>query len=377
MGKLKIKDKFNDYSLFVKIFGATIAIHWIIIILAYILLYMNKEVNVGFFEYFYTKFSHSGDTPHYLNIAENGYASEGEFANLIVFYPLYPLLMKILAFVVRDYFVSGIIISNVCLGISGYYLYMLTKKELGKEKAYDGWLIYVIYPFGMFTIMVFTESLFIMLVLMSLYYISENKWFAAGILGMFAALSRSQGIALLVPAVYEAVLYMVRNRKFTVKSLSVFFIPVGTFIYLLMNKVIQGDWLSFVAHEEAEPWYNTPKWISQNLAQHYDMALQYFSLSMIIYWLQIILYFAAIVALFYGIKKKISTALIAFGGAYIFLSYLHGWLISGPRYMMGCVTLYIIYAAVENKYVKQAIFVTCGLMSVFIALGFWQGQAIM
>lgn len=377
MGKLNIKDRFGNSSLFIKIFISTIAIHWVILVLGYVVFYMNGQADTGFFTYFYQKFSTGGDTPHYINIAKNGYAANGEFANLIVFYPLYPFLMKILSFVVRDYFISGVIISNVCLGISGYYLYRITEKELGRKKAYDGWIIYVLYPFGMFTILAFTESLFIMLVLMALYYISEKKWIVGGIIGMLAALSRSQGIALLVPAVYEAVVYMVKNRKFAVKSIAVFLTPVGTFIYLLINKIVQGDWMSFVKHEAAEPWYNTSHWISENLTQHYSMAINNFSLSMIIYWVQLILYFAALAALFYGIKKKISTSVIAFGGAYIFLSYLHGWLISGPRYMMGCVALYIIYAAIDNKYVKHIVFILFGITSVFIALGFWQGQAIM
>lgn len=377
MGKLKIREKFTDSALFIKIFTATIAIHWIIILLGYVLLSMGGEAQAGFFGQFYERFTASGDTPHYLNIAENGYASEGEYANLIVFYPLYPLLIKILALVVRNYFISGIIISNVCLGISGYYLYKLICRDFGRDRAYDGWLMYVIYPFGMFTVLVFTESLFLMLVLMSLYYMTEKKWLAAGILGMLASLSRSQGIALLVPAVYEAIVYMVQKKKFTARTLTVFFIPVGTLIYLLMNKVIQGDFFAFVAHEEAKPWYNTPNWISENLAQHYGMALSNFTLSMIIYWVQLLLYFVILGALFYGIKKKVRTSLIAFGGAYVFLSYLHGWLISGPRYMMGCVTMYVIYAAVDNKYVKQILLIACGLVTVFLARGFWRGEAIM
>ena len=92
---------------------------------------------------------------------------------------------------------------------------------------------------------------------------------------------------------------------------------------------------------------------------------------------QIVLYFVVIIALFYGLRKKISASLIAFGGAHLFISYLHGWLISGPRYVMGCVTMYIVFAVIPNKFVKSAILLACAALALFYTLGLWQGQAIM
>ena len=82
-------------------------------------------------------------------------------------------------------------------------------------------------------------------------------------------------------------------------------------------------------------------------------------------------------ALLYGLYRGISASVIAFGGAYIFLSYLHGWLISGPRYMMGCVTLYIVYASIKNRYIKGAVMVICAILTIFYTLASWQGHAIM
>ncbi len=375
--KNKIIDNQKEIYIFAKIFLATIAVHWFIMALCYILFDKNGESVSGFFADFYTVFGKCGDTPHYLNIAKNGYAATGETANQIVFYPLYPYLLKVFALVFRNYFVSGVILSNLCLGISGYLMYKLTEVELGVSKAIDGYLLYLVYPFSAFLVGVFTESLFMMLTILSLLCIKKEKWLAAGIVGMLAALSRSQGIALLVPAVYETVVCMIKQKKFNVKSLGVFFIPVGTFLYLLLNKVVQGDWFAFVAHQEAEPWYNKSNWIAANLSQHYGMAKAYFNLGLLIYWVQIVLYFVLLIGLFYGIKKKISTSIIAYGGAYIFLSFLHGWLISGPRYMMGCITMYIVYSSIDNKIIKNVILFGFAILSIFYTFCLWQGQAIM
>lgn len=366
----------NELKLFAKMFFGAIIVHWIIAIAGYLINNMGYD-NSNFFKVFYDAFSSRGDAPHYLNIAKYGYAASGDKANLIVFYPLYPLLIKIFSFVFQNYFFSGILISNICLGLSGYFMYKLINIEVGDKKAYDGYFIYLLYPFGVFMIGIFTESLFIMLVTLCLYSLKKERWCVAAVSGMFAALTRSQGIALLVPAVYEIIVHMVARKKFLFRPCVVCIIPGGTFIYLLINKIVQDDWFAFVKHQAAEPWYNTSHWISTNLAQHYDMSQNYFALGLIIYWIQIFLYFIALAALFYGIKKKISTSLIAFGGAYIFLSYLHGWLISGPRYVMGCVTLYIVYAATDNKILKTAIMMGFGILVIFYTMGLWQGQAIM
>ena len=365
--------------LYGKLFIVSIAVHWLIMFFGFYVFKQLSDPGVGFFSFFYEKFVVAGDTPHYINIAENGYTAFGDTANQIVFYPLYPFLMKIFGYIFGDLFISGVFVSNICLGVSAVYMYKLCDRELGESAAHDGFLIYLLYPLGAFLVAVYTESLFIMLALMCLYYARENKWIAVGITGMLAALSKSQGIALFVPAVYEAVLYMVRNRKFYFRTLGVLLVPCGTGIYLLINKIVQGDFMAFVAHQAAEPWYNVSHWISSNLSQHYDMAKDegYFYLVVIIYGAQIFLYFLGIAAMFYGLKKKVAPSIIAFGGAYIFLSYLHGWLISGPRYMMSCVSLYVVYAAIDNKILKQVIFIICGLLGVFCSLLMFRGEPIM
>lgn len=70
-------------------------------------------------------FSIASDTPHYLYLAENWYATTGDKANLLVFYPLYPLLIKIVHFFVRNYTFAGLLISYICFGVASCYLYDL------------------------------------------------------------------------------------------------------------------------------------------------------------------------------------------------------------------------------------------------------------
>lgn len=359
--------------------------------LSYWVLKETQGTDMGFFQFFYDRFSNSGDSVWYVKIAKEGYASSGEHANLIVFYPLYPFLMKIVTFITRNYFVSGVLISNVCFGVAVYFMYRLALLEMNQGEAKDSVLALLLYPFGVFLGGVFTESLFIMLMILGLYFIRKRNWLAAGIVGLLAALSRSQGIVLLVPAVYELCMETVRQyqtitdtqekkkllKRTLPQGLALLLIPFGTILYLLLNYFVQGDCFAFVAHQAAEPWYNVSHWISDNLAQHYNMALEYGSLGYIIYWVQIALYFIGVVAIFYGLYRKMRPSYMACAGAYIFLSYLHGWLISGPRYMLSCIPLYLVYGKVRNPYVKTAILCILSMLFFFYTLLFMQGQAIM
>lgn len=53
------------------------------------------------------------DSPHYIDIAKNGYVNEGEQRLLIVFFPLYPLLIRLTTFSFDYINLSALIVSNV------------------------------------------------------------------------------------------------------------------------------------------------------------------------------------------------------------------------------------------------------------------------
>jgi Gpi18-like mannosyltransferase len=81
------------------------------------------------------------DTGWYLGIAANGYSATaiailGNQANYN-FFPLYPLFMRLLGYVTRDNYLSGIIISNVALLVSCIFLYKLVELDEDRDTASD------------------------------------------------------------------------------------------------------------------------------------------------------------------------------------------------------------------------------------------------
>lgn len=379
----------KEWKVFGVIFLLAIASRWIMYYLGFQIMVMLDQTADSFTTFFYNRFSNCGDSGWYMKLSEEWYASSGEHVNLICFYPLYPLLMKIVNFVTGNSFASGLIISNICFGLASYVMYCVAKMDLKKEQARDSIVAFWLYPFGVFLGGIFTESLFVLLVVLCFYFIRKKKFLLVGIFGMLAAVSRSQGIVLLVPALYELAVCcgeLIREGKkegkvwwktLPTSGIFVFLIPCGTGLYLLLNYVILGDWTAFIEYQAAEPWYNTSHWISSNLEQHFNNAIAYGGLAYIIYWVQIALYFLAIVAIFYGLKKKMRPSYMGYAGAYLFVSFLHGWLISGPRYVMGCIPLYFIYGRIENKYVKMVILSIMSTLYFYYSFLFLQGQAIM
>ena len=155
------------------------------------------------------------------------------------------------------------------------------------------------------------------------------------------------------------------------------FMPLGFLLYLLLNLIKQGNCFSFMAHQSAPPWYQSIQWINANLTKDYGMAMEYRVLGYFIYWVQIVLFFIATGVLLYGIRKKVKSSIIVYGGIYTCFCYLSGWLISGARYMLGCVSLFIVYAAIDHRLVRRVILVFSTALCMLYTILFLQGQAIM
>ena len=327
----------------------------------------------GLYEYL----SGAGDVPHYVEIASGGYQSSGATANNIVFFPLMPMLMKLFHVIFRDYVIAGIFVSYVSFGVASCYFYKLLKLDYDDEKTAGGMLAMFMGVFGIFYISAHTESLFIMLIAMGLYYMRKNNLPAAGVAGFFAALSRTQGVLLFVPVVYEIVIRAVKEKRFDIKSLFAMLIPMGYLAYLVLNKAVTGEYFKFIEYQAAAPWYNEATWISNSIATSYDVGKNNFALSLIIYWPQIIAFFIAVAAIFAGLKNRVRISYLLFLGAYAGVTYFQSWMLSGGRYITACLPLYIVFAALDNKYIKNIILLTEGLTFMVIAVLWFRGYAIM
>lgn len=357
-------------------FFAVLALQWAVLFFGWLTL--NQTGGAGaFLSHFWQRFTQAGDSPHYLFIAQNGYVSQGEDAKWIVFYPLYPLCIRLMSFLTGgNPALAGLIVSQLCWGGCGAMALRLAGQWLPRSRA--AWAVgfLAVYPFSFFSMGVYTESLFLLLCLSCMRLALTKHWGWAGLLGGLAALCRTQGMVLLLP-VFWLWLRARQTGRQGAKSLGILLIPAGWFGYLCCNRLVFGDWFAFLEFQAAPPWYQTTRWIGDNLTQHWNLALEYPGLASFIYWPQILLYFAVLVLLAWGLVTGARTEWLIWGGAYLGMTYLAGWMISGPRYLFGCLPAFFLLARIRHTGLRAALCCLSGLALCAYAVLYLQGQAIM
>lgn len=357
-------------------FFAPLVVQWAALFFAWLTLNQSGGA-AAFLTHFWQRFTQAGDSPHYLFIAQNGYVPQGEDAKWIVFYPLYPLCIRLMSLLTGGNFaLAGILVSQLCWGGCGVAALSLAGRWLPRGQAIWAVAFLTVYPFSFFSMGVYTESLFILLCLCCMQLALTGRWGWAGLLGGMAALCRTQGMVLLLPVLWLWLRARQTERQ-GVKSLGLLLIPAGWGGYLLCNRLVFGDWFAFLEFQAAPPWYQTTKWIGQNLTQHWNMALEYPGLANFIYWPQVGLYFTVLVLLVWGLFAGVRTEWLIWGGAYLGMTYLAGWMISGPRYMFACLPAFFLMARIGRPWLRAALCVLSGMALCTYAVLYMQGQAIM
>lgn len=361
---------------YIAAFFAMLAVQWAVLFFAWLTLNQSGGAE-AFLAHLWQRFTQAGDSPHYLFIAQNGYLPQGEDAKWIVFYPLYPLCIRLVSlFTGGDFALAGLLVSQLCWGGCGVAALSLAGRWLPRVQAVWAVAFLAVYPFSFFSMGIYTESLFLLLCLCCMRMALTGHWGRAGLLGGLAALCRTQGMVLLLPVLWLWLRARQSGRQ-GLKSFGLLLIPAGWGGYLLCNRLMFGDWFAFLEFQAAPPWYQTTRWISENLARHWNLALQYPGLAGFIYWPQILLYFAVLGLLAWGLFAGVRTEWLIWGGAYLGMTYLAGWMISGPRYLFACLPAFFLMARIRVLWLRVALCVISGMALCAYAALYLQGQAIM
>lgn len=140
------------------------------------------------------------DTIWYSKIALEGYLSDVR----VVFPPLYPLLLRILTPLVGNNVVAtGLIVSSGAALVCFVLLYRLARDLEGAEHARRAVLFLAAFPTAFYLFAAYSEALFLALILGAFVCARRERWGWAGVLGGLAAMTRAQGIFLLLPFAVE------------------------------------------------------------------------------------------------------------------------------------------------------------------------------
>ena len=314
------------------------------------------------------------DGQHYVNIAQNGYGV-GEYT----FFPLYPLIIKLLGNVFGSSLFSlnliGQIISNIFFIISLIGFYKLIRLDLSEKVAKFSIVLLLLFPMSFYFAAVYTESLFFALLVWSFYLARRKKFLWASVIGAFLSFCRPIGIFIL-PAL--AVEWYMQNykakgilRKF---PLSITLSSGGLIAYMFyLNEKLSDPFAFFheqtlVGEHRSSHIILIPQIIYRYIFKILpSLNYSYFpSVFFTILEFSIgIIYLAAVLALF--LVTRLSYAVFAFL-AYITPTFL-GSFSSQPRYVLIIFPVYFILA----KYLiekKTWAFAFCLVSSILLVISF-------
>ena len=208
----------------------------------------------SFLSTFQSIWTGSTDANSYLGIAEQWYVTEGDARFHIVFFPFYPIIIKIFQLVFQNYFVSALIVSNLCAFGAALFLYELAALDMPSQKALRTVKYFFLLPAAVFFAAPMTESLFLLLSVACIYFIRKGRYLPACLLGGLASFTRSPGVLLLVIIFIEYVKDLMEQRKDKPKFWKMLFgrgicmaiVPLGLLGYLLINYLVTGNPFQFL-----------------------------------------------------------------------------------------------------------------------------------
>lgn len=200
------------------------------------------------------------DTGFYVSIAEEGYRYEGVELPSVAFFPLLPLLMRLLVPVVGDAVVAGILISNIALLAATIVLYRLVLDEWDATVAERSIWYLSIFPASLFGSAIYTESLFLLTAIGASFLARRGRWAWAGVAGSAAALTRLHGVlvAVLIAGEWWRQRHDTAAERPPLAALAAAAaVPLGTVAYMLYCWRAFGSPVAFA--NAASAWGRVPK----------------------------------------------------------------------------------------------------------------------
>ena len=170
------------------------------------------------------------DAPHYTDLMVYGYRAHrsgqpgGSLRRTgrsirascelyIVFYPLYPWLASIVNALIHQPVLSAFIVSGIASLFVGPLMYRLVRHDESPDVALRSAWFLLIFPTAYFLHIGYTEALFMALVLGSFLAARTERWWLAGLIGGLAALTRINGLVLLLALPVEAATQWFTTRR--------------------------------------------------------------------------------------------------------------------------------------------------------------------
>lgn len=296
--------------------------------------YYNQDL-ASLYSRFWSTFAHF-DGIHYLRIASSGrYPDGGEVA----FFPLYPLLVHGLVNLGLDRLFSGILLSNLFL-----FLALLILRDVYQRASWKFSLLLLTFPMSFFFGVVYTESLFILLFALMLWFLKRKNYLLAALVVALSTATRFVGIGMAIYFILS-IWGKLDLKKFFVLAASSFMGLVGYMVYLGQTV---GDPLAFV---HVQPSFGMGRSggeiiLLPQVLFRYAKIIFLVTPDSLVYWRAAfeLVVFSLVVFVLIKYFRKLSKPELVYVLIVLLIPTLSGTLSSYPRYIMAALPLFRVVA---------------------------------
>lgn len=322
------------------------------------------------------------DGDHYLAIAMHGLD-----ASVARFFPLYPLIIKIIANpfsgIPNPYytFIIGMLVSNLSLLAACLILYKLLRQDYSHTRSLWTIIFLLVFPTSFFFGSIYAESLFLLLTVLSFCLARKRKWLLAILIATLLPITRSVGLAILPALFIEWFLQQkVRGKPPLIILYSLFIIPISLIGYAFFNYIKFKDWLYFV-HAQTElsnGRSSTIILIPQTLFRYGKMLITVPVTQYIWYiaFLELAMFVFAVILLYIAFIKKVRLSYLVFAIFAFLIPTSTGTFTGLPRYIIILFPMFIALSLIKNKQIKVIYTIVSVILSFILLLLFAKGYYV-
>ena len=309
------------------------------------------------------------DSVFFLRIAEHGYDRTSA-----AFAPLYPGLVWLVGHAFfGQYVIAGIAVSLAAALGSFILLHRIAEERLGADGARRTVLYLAVFPMALFLQAVYSESLFLLLVLAAFALAERQRFAGAGTAAGLAILTRGAGVALLPALALLAWRQRDRLRAFAGLALS---LPIAAVYPLILWRQIGDPWAFAHAQDRwhrhlshAGPlggiWNALVHWTPSGAGVHHAVAVSAEDLAFLLLFIPLTVIAWRRLGAPYGLFAAISLA--------IPLSYPSArWpLLSLPRFGLVIFPFFLALAVLGGRPRMHTAIVACSALFLGVAVAQW------
>ena len=320
------------------------------------------------------------DGVHYLSIAGNGYTYTARF------FPLYPAWIRAFSLPLKGgafgsaQFFSGLFVSNVAFLLALVVLYRLFTLDYSEKRSFDALLYVFVFPTAFFFGSIYSESLFLLCSVCSIYFARKNNWLLAVVFGICTALTRLVGIGIVFALLFEYFQLEQKLRK-KWKLLTLPLILLGPALFSYFNYMKWGNFLQFL--QEHTLLGNSRS--ASSIVFPLQTVFRYFKILLSIPITQFEWWIAALeVAMFFGVcvlfytawKAKVRLSYLIFGLFCFLVPVFSGTFTGLPRYVAPLFPIYLALGFIQNNLGKIAMVGIGIVLQVILLMLFSRGYFV-